>query len=415
MSVGPVRVGPQTDPASTIAVLADDLTSAGDGAAPFRRTGHRAQVLLAAELAADGFSDWTADGTADGIAYGNVVAVDLGSRLLDEPAAAIRTERAARRFAGADLLVKTVDSTLRGHLAAEIRAAHAGSRRQAVVVAPAFPAEGRTTIRGVQYVEGVPVHETDFARDPAHPVRSSDLARLLPEAELLEPDGFGKLPELIDGGGVFVCSAATDADLDLLISSVPRAGDVLWVGSPGLAAALARHHSRTPAAAPPELPGARRPLVVVGSAHPATRRQLDRLRTRADVDAADAADDPAAAVDALRRSPALTLAVHTPDARRASPGSLTSDLAVAVRELAATGAVDGLVLTGGETAVAVLEALGATGIDLFDEPEPGVARGVLLSPPRIPVLIKAGGFGDEGALDRLCRLLVRGAGTGADS
>ncbi|MFD9033643.1 four-carbon acid sugar kinase family protein [Streptomyces sp. NPDC059567] len=402
-----MRVGPQDDPVSSITVLADDLTSAGDGAAPFRRAGHHAKVLLSTAAEGDAGSS---DGNvyeAGAAATDGVVAVDLGSRLLDEPAAVTRAERAARRFATADLLVKTVDSTLRGHVAAEIRAAHAGSGRRAVVVAPAFPAEGRTTVRGIQHVHGVPVHDTDFARDPAHPVRCSDLARLLPEAEHLEPDQFEKLPELIGQGGVFVCSAATDVDLDRLVSSAPRAREALWVGSPGLAAALARHHSRTPEAARPELPRARRPLVVVGSANPATRRQLDRLRTRADVAVAAAADDPTAAVHALRQASAPVLVVHTPDERRTTSGSLTDDLAHVVRELATAGTVDGLVLTGGETAVAVLEALRSEGIDLVDEPEPGVARGVLLS-PRIPVLIKAGGFGDEGTLDRLCRLLMEG-------
>ncbi|MFF5937405.1 four-carbon acid sugar kinase family protein [Streptomyces sp. NPDC012508] len=390
-----MRRVPPADPVTSVAVLADDLTSAGDGAAPFRGTGHRAQVLLpglGAHVAA-----------RDG-----VVAVDLGSRLLDEPTAVALTWRAAGAFAGADLLIKTVDSTLRGHVAAEIRAAHSGSGRQAVVVAPAFPAEGRTTVHGIQHVQGVPVHETAFAHDPAHPVRTSDLARLLPEAELLEPERFGKLPELIEAGGVFVCSAATDADLGLLVSSVPRPDDVLWVGSPGLAAALAAHHSRDPAVPAVELPASHRPLVVVGSAHPATRRQLDRLRRRGDVGTADAGDDPAAAAEVLRRSTAPVLAVHTPDARRTASDALTGDVATVVRALTEDGLVDGLVLTGGETAVAALEALGVAGVDLVDEPEPGVARGVLLGRPRIPVLIKAGGFGDDGTLERLCRLLTEG-------
>lgn len=32
-----------------VAILADDLTSAGDGAAPFRQAGHDARILLAPE------------------------------------------------------------------------------------------------------------------------------------------------------------------------------------------------------------------------------------------------------------------------------------------------------------------------------------------------------------------------------
>ena len=104
------------------------------------------------------------------------------------------------------------------------------------------------TVAGVQYVRGVPVHESDYARDPVHPVRCSDLALLFPEAVLGQPDRAAELPKLIENGDLIVCSAAEDRDLDLMVAAVPRLDDVLWVGSPGLAAALARRCARARAA-----------------------------------------------------------------------------------------------------------------------------------------------------------------------
>lgn len=375
-----------------IGILADDLTSAGDGAAPFRRTGHGARILLstpAAELPP----------------VTGVTAVDLGTRLLDEDAAATRTGRAARRFADTELLFKTVDSTLRGHVAAEARAAWAGSRRRAVVIAPAFPAEGRVTVEAVQYVRGVPVHESDFARDPVHPVRCSDLTTVFPDAVAVGPDRVGELPGLIRRGALIVCSAVTDGDLDRLVSAVHRLDDVLWVGSPGLAAALARRCARVDGPVAPAPAPARRPLVVVGSAHPATRRQLAALRARPDVRGVTVGEDPAPAVEALRALTAPVLTVQTPDERHAphTARALARSLASVVRTLAGERLVDALVVTGGETAATVFQALGIDGIELFDEPEPGVARGTPLGPSSLPVLIKAGGFGDDETLLRLCR------------
>ncbi|GAA3924321.1 hypothetical protein GCM10022244_37440 [Streptomyces gulbargensis] len=460
---------------SRVAVLADDLTSAGDGAAPFRRAGHAARVLPAGT---------DLEGAAE---ESGVLAVDLGSRLLDEAAAVARTRGATRALAGADLLLKTVDSTLRGHVAAELRAAREASGRRAVLVAPAFPAEGRTTVAGVQYVHGVRVDASDFARDPVHPVRTADLTRLLPEAVLVEPHGpagaepaerdrragpgseregrrpgddpagrraesraegaglsaraghaerqeravgdglpdadrglrpegrvgLDALPGLLAAGGLVVCSAATDAELDRIVAAVPDPREVLWVGSPGLAAALARRHPRTPAVPPGRLPAAERPLIAVGSANPATRRQLARLAAEPGT-AAAVADDPEAAAGKLRAAEAPVRILHTPEERLADPDELTARLASAAARLAADGSVDGLLLTGGATAEAVLRALGAHGIRLHDEPEPGVARGVLLAPAPartpVPVLIKAGGFGDEDTLLRLCALLRAGGG-----
>ncbi|MFG3138705.1 four-carbon acid sugar kinase family protein [Streptomyces sp. NPDC048211] len=377
-----------------IGILADDLTSAGDGAAPFRRTGHEARILLSTPATAPSQSP-------------GVTAVDLGTRLLDEASAATRTGEAARLFDGSALLLKTVDSTLRGHVAAEVRAAWAGARRRAVLIAPAFPAEGRVTRDSVQYVRGVPVHRSDFARDPVHPVRHSDLRAVFPDALTVSPDRTAQLPGLIARGGLIVCSAAQDSDLDRLVAAVPRLDDVLWVGSPGLAAALARRCARAdgPAVSPPA--PARRPLVVVGSANPATRRQLAALRSRTDVRTVTVGDDPAAAVERLRGLTAPVLALRTPEDRRAPQAAhaLARSLAAAVRALAEEHLTDALVVTGGETAATVLQTLGASGIDLVDEPEPGVARGTLRGQSSLTVLIKAGGFGDDEMLLRLCDLV----------
>ncbi|MFJ7045550.1 four-carbon acid sugar kinase family protein [Streptomyces sp. NPDC101112] len=377
-----------------IAILADDLTSAGDGAGPFRQAGHDARILL------------TTPASPPRHAMG-VTAVDLGSRMLDEEAAASRTRRAAGLFAGSELLFKTVDSTLRGHVAAEVRAAWAGSRRRAVVMAPAFPAEGRVTVEGVQYVRGVPVHESDYARDPVHPVRCSDLTTLFPEAVLGRPDRAAELPQRIRNGDLIVCSATEDGDLDRLVAAVPRLDEVLWVGSPGLAAALARRCARAtgPGVSPPA--PARRPLVVVGSTNPATRRQLTELHGSGDVQGVTVGVDPASAVEALRGLTAPVLTLRTPDERHPpqTAQALARSQAAVVQALAEDHTVDALVITGGETAITVLQPLGATGIDLIDEPEPGVVRGSLTGRLPLPVLIKAGGFGDDAMLQRLCHLV----------
>src|SRR5215207_10038371 len=317
----------RNDVRQAIAILADDLTSAGDAAAPFLRAGHdAARILLSTPAAVPQHAT-------------GVTAVDLGSRVLDEEAATMRTWRAARLFADSELLLKTVDSTLRGHVAAEVRAALAGSRRRAAIIAPAFPAEGRVTVEGVQYVRGVPVHESDFARDPVHPVQCSDLARVFPEAVLAGPNRAAELPELIGNCDLIVYSAAEDGDLDRLVAAVPRLDDVLWVGSPGLTAAV--------------------------------------------------------------------LTLQTPDERRApqTAQALARSLAAVVQALTEEQTVDALIVTGGETAATVLQTLGATGIGLLDEPEPGIARGTLLGQLPLPVLIKAGGFGDDAMLLRLCHLI----------
>ena len=211
-----------------IAVLADDLTSALDGAAPF------AARLLAARV--------VLDASAVDSAGVVVISVDLDSRFLD-PVMAEERFAAAACLPGARVLYKTVDSTLRGNIGAEIRGALRGSRRRRAVVAPAFPAAGRITLGGRQLVDGVPLERTLFADDPRTPVTSSRVADLLVG---LDPTSF----EMHD--------AAHDRDLDSLVSSLGLGPDLLRVGSPRRASrAPWRGRSRGPAGR--HVPGATRP------------------------------------------------------------------------------------------------------------------------------------------------------------
>lgn len=62
--------------------------------------------------------------------------------------------------------------------------------------------------------------------------------------------------------------------------------------------------------------------------------------------------------------------------------------------------IDGLFLTGGETAVYCCQALGATGIEVISEVTPGIPIGRLVGGPfqGLPIVTKAGAFGDISAI-----------------
>jgi D-threonate/D-erythronate kinase len=117
----------RTNKQYTIGILADDLTSAADGAGPFVDRGLRA-VIGRGCLPKEGAT---------------IVAVDSGSRSVAATQAAERAAELAAQLASRDVLYKTVDSTLRGHVTAELEAAFKASGRKMLVFAPAFPAAGR--------------------------------------------------------------------------------------------------------------------------------------------------------------------------------------------------------------------------------------------------------------------------------
>ena len=373
-----------------VAVIADDLTGAADTGVQLARAGHRTAVAFRDEPAPAGV---------------DAVVADTDSRGLEPAEAAARVRRAAERLASAPILMKKLDSTLRGPLAAELAAALDASGRTAAVVAPAFPATGRTTVGGVQLVDGEPVHRTRFARDPVSPVLESDLVRLLGARHVAA----GASPAAaLAAGGLVVCDAETEDDLEALVRAVPDPASVLWAGSAGLAAALGAVHPGDWEEGEDEDEDAGGPvLVVVGSANATARAQIARL-VEAGVPAAplrlerlgpgEAAAAGARAAAALAEAGVCVLhpvgSGHGADLPRRIAAAL-ADAAAAAAERAAAG---GLVLTGGDTAVHVARRLGATGLLVEDELEPGVVAGRLLGPRPYRIVTKAGGFGSPDAL-----------------
>ena len=359
--------------------------------------------------------------------------LDADSRSLPPSRAASRVRRrvATARVAGDTLVYQKIDSTLRGNVGAECAALLAGLDRRLAVVAPAFPANRRTTVAGVQLVDGVPVHETAAARDPAHPMHAESVAAALRSGADLPsvgvgltavrgPDPAAILRSFADTHrrAFAVVDAETDADLTAIARAVLSLGDrALPVGSAGLAAQLARLTSLLPLGegpgegatpARPSFPRSLRPLLVIGTVNPATHAQVDavaQVTARQDPFAHSAA---ARAAEQLAGGPALLV---TPSRRLDVPSvEVARRFARAVVRVVDRTPPDGLVLTGGDTARAVLTALGARAIDLVDEVLPGMPVGLAVG-GRLdgrPVVTKAGGFGPPDALAVALRFLQAG-------
>src|SRR2546426_4776310 len=94
-----------------------------------------------------------------------IAVVDTESRRLDRAAATDRVSDAAAQRAGATSWFKKIDSTLRGHVGAEIVALLQATRTPSAVACPAFPSEGRTVLDRVLRVDGTAAaHVVDLIR-----------------------------------------------------------------------------------------------------------------------------------------------------------------------------------------------------------------------------------------------------------
>jgi uncharacterized protein YgbK (DUF1537 family) len=256
------------------------------------------------------------------------------TRSLAEPAAARLTRQAARDLIAAAerrsrriQLISRSDSTLRGHLLAEVAAVQTARRDvlgrgfDGVLLIPAFPEAGRVTAGGIHWArigpDLVPVGETEFARDPAFGYRSSGLREFLAERSggairpeqvarisledirLGGPDQVAARLATVSGGGWVAVDATGYADLDIVACGVlraERAGQAfLFRTGPSFVRALAGQDPQAPLRGarlwPPEhgSPKHGSPkhgragghgLIVVGSHVGQTSRQLAALRAR---------------------------------------------------------------------------------------------------------------------------------------
>jgi uncharacterized protein YgbK (DUF1537 family) len=418
-------------------IIADDLSGAADCAIGFASAGYRTVVTLDAVEALDA----------------DVIAADTDTRRLAPAEAGARTAAVWNTLrAPGRSLYKKIDSTLRGNWAAEVAALQplAGL----AIVAPAFPATGRTVRGGHVLVHGKPLDTTDTWK-LEHAGRPAELRVMLAEAGLsaahldLEAlrEGGDALARRIaqiaaSGTQALIVDAETGEDLLTLAQVTTRMNEPLfWVGSGGLAREMASlpglfdgktRPERTTRATDTTRAAHDAPvLILVGSLSAVSERQCAMLRERGHVHElivppavlrqqerhADWSAWQARIAAKLGERGDLLLRIGRDDAFDAAEGALLS-CALAALAKPHFSALGGLVATGGETARAMLGTVGVGSLELLAEIEAGVAVGRPVGanvPQHLRVVTKAGAFGTDHALYAAWRYLHEEAGAGAVS
>jgi len=406
-----------------ILILADDLSGAADCAGGCAVAGLDTLVLLDAVTAPH--------------ATASVLAIDLDARDKSPMQAGEMLAQTIGQMGdlGATTLYHKIDSTLRGNWSHELAAARARlaiaqATPPLALVVPAFPARGRITRSGrvlvVDKEETTPGRMRD-AGEVAAPLRDRGLSvRVLARPEVDAPawrstDLFDALAR--SGVDAVVCDAENERDLATIAAAALAARTpLLWVGSAGLMRPLAAALSGRRPAAPAKPPVARGPLLfVVGSTSAASRAQFERLMEAPGVAGlAIAAEGLRSAVAAARIEAHLDAALASGcDAALGivgdSPGAAPHDASLVAALADSIGPrlreFGGLIATGGATARRLLEKAGISAIALGGEVDVGVPWGLALGGVglrrrRLPVVTKAGGFGDPDTL-LVCRRALK--------
>ncbi|PKO14434.1 MAG: hypothetical protein CVU39_14360 [Chloroflexi bacterium HGW-Chloroflexi-10] len=382
-----------------IGLIADDFTGAMDSGAQF------ANSAISINLRFDGTPD------------AEVEIVNTGSREVALDVAVSRVTAVCRLLKNRKLY-KKIDSTMRGHIAAEINAVLKASAYTRAVICPAIPKLGRVVRNGCLFVNDVPLEQTAFKYDPVYPALTSCMTELLGcpvsyiPLEVVRTSETDLVNRIVTSSeALVIVDAETDFDLQVIARAIEASG-ALPCGALGLAHAYMQA-LRMPSAPKQEFKleeGLR--LVVVGSANKISLQQIDLLENRKDVITVrlDAKIEPFlqktyGILRLLKPSHRVlvlcaeqTETLLTPD--WLNFGKKVSEIGLhIIRELP----VEAVLIIGGETALHFGEIATLESIQILGEAVPGVPYGRIRGGRLDGQLLisKAGGFGNADMLEQI--------------
>ena len=412
-------------------IIADDLTGANDAGVQLSKIGVPSSVLF----------DFNA---ASETSIEQVPIIDTDSRALSEEKAYKTVYQAGTLFKkeGFKHVYKKIDSTLRGNVAAEMAAIVSVHQPEIIVMASAYPKMNRHTINGFQHVDGHPVSETEFGKDPKTPVKESFIPALLKpyvkdKIVIVDHDLLNASPqELMRNISEqakcervwFVCDAKTDGDLKRVADVFAQLNKkTVWAGSAGLIEYLpdALQLKKTTIHSLKEMEISKT-LTVSASLSNVTKAQLEKVNNVADsffveVNPVDlmkktyCMQEIIAMIEKNTFKQHFVLFVDSSIENREATKETGSSLFLSDAQVSETISkelgkiakailerlpeINGLILTGGDTAKAVCMQLNMNQMQLYSEIEAGLPLGKLSNDTqRFWTVTKAGGFGNDHSL-----------------
>ncbi len=421
--------------------IADDLTGGTDLSGILVNNGMRTVQMIGVP---DG--EWPDDADA--------VVVALKSRTIPVEHAVAQSLQALRWLQAAGCAqyyfkyCSTFDSTPTGNIGPVAEALMDVLKTDFTIGCSAFPATRRTIYQGYLFVGGVPLNESGMQHHPLTPMTDANLVRVLQQQTkrkvgLVEHAVVSAGAEAIaerfallrrEGVGFAIVDALSDEDLAQI--AVAAASLSLITGGSGLAQGLPQNFrqrdllnsQQTATTLAPTVAGFK--AVIAGSCSTATRNQVDVMRAhhpafRVDpLELANGHDVVASAAEwaasRIGKEPVLIYATAAPDEVNLTQATLGVEKSAALIEsaLAAIAAklvdlgVGQLIVAGGETSGAVLNALGVNRLSIGREIDPGVPwTTTMLNPPSrrlLALALKSGNFGSPDfflkAWDKLARV-----------
>ena len=427
-------------------ILADDFTGALDTGVQFSGKGIRTQVVVSGH--------WVEpDSDCD------VIVIDVETRHVPKEKAYEIVNDVCQRAVkyGIRCFYKKTDSALRGNVGSELQAAADAVFGKNIVFVPAFPAMRRITVDGVHYIDGIPVKESVFGQDPFEPVMYDRVDELLratgyrggvigvskAERKLQTAEDWKtqaseerrqKAAEAAKQQ-LFLYDAETDADLDEIAEAVSKKSDIpILAGCAGFAAKLPEL-LKLPVKKSGDVKLKENLVFLCGSVNPITKSQIvygekmgiPRIHLKPEEKLEISYWDQPEGLGKIRqlaKDGMQHIIIDSNDEEghndtmeyAAKKGYSIEDVRVRISEtlgyllkkLIDVGMEGTYLITGGDTLIGFMKAIGVSELEPVNEIRPGcVLTSLNYQDKKHYVITKSGGFGQERLIEQLTRILAQ--------
>jgi uncharacterized protein YgbK (DUF1537 family) len=388
-------------------IIADDFTGANDTGVQLKKRGLKTNTVFSADAL-----------KKDNLSY----VIDTESRALKPDEAYEKVNSTAKKidFSNFDFIYKKVDSTLRGNIPEEIKAICDIYNPEVIIFDPAFPENKRIVLNTNLMVNGIKVEDTEISKDPRNPVHESSILKLMENglkknAKHYNLDEIRKNSIDFSNGEIFTFDTENNDDFKNIISAAVKSNKkILWCGSAGLANAIINFIYPTNPV-----------LSIIGSISDVSRKQAEYVLNHGGfevkLDIASILEGKSIdsyvdeAVNSLKagRDTMVVSAPARDDYNKAveygkkigisgdEVSKFTQNVLGKVTEKILSKAnVSGMFITGGDTAISIINSLNIDSVEILYEVMPGIPLNKVNSGKHngMKIITKAGAFGKEDAL-----------------
>ncbi|RKL63833.1 four-carbon acid sugar kinase family protein [Thermoanaerobacteraceae bacterium SP2] len=401
-----------------LCIIADDLTGATDTGVQFSKFGISTAVVFNYLTIKDLTFDF------------DIVSINAGTRNINREVAYSRVKDIVRtlRDMNFKLYYKKIDSTLRGQPDVEIEAMMDEMGYEMAFIVPSFPANGRKVEKGYLYIDkNLKEEQSNFQSIGFVPdIFKNKTTKMVSLIEIDEVrKGSCNIKQKIEEmrnlkKQIFVIDAVTNDDLmNIAFAVKDYAYKSVIAGSAGLAACIpltwemVKENHQYPRGKPI--------LFLAGTRNMVTAEQIKTLTAFSSVKVVEMNSEKiikgkneeeinrvidetrkalnegkitVIAIDSLLKSQVETYSQEIPSEKAQK---IAKSFGIIAKAIVTDNMIYTMIVTGGDIAINVFDALGAKGIILENEVLPGIPAGRLIGGgfEGLHVVTKAGGFGDK--------------------